>query len=259
MPEVFVVCVLLLLQFGVFLIFNEESYPQIHDNLDLFMAHYEMMKKAGAWFAHGVRLPIMHGLDRDLFGSEFLLYNVLYILFPGIVAYLLGYFLKITIGLCSFLLLARDFAGSRERFRELFPVLLPVAAAFGMLPVFPTYGLAFASVPLVVYLLRRIYFREGVRLPAAEGSVGRGPLPARVRLFPYILLFCYPALSYFSYHGFFILCYMVIAVVILWIRDRRFPLRLFAAIVVARFTLPLFLQPNRILMLYRLKSFYRFL
>ena len=57
---------LLALQAAVFLIFRGESYLQIHDNLDLFMAHYEMLKKAGIWFAHGVDAPIMHGISRDL-------------------------------------------------------------------------------------------------------------------------------------------------------------------------------------------------
>nr|MCR5675877.1 DUF6044 family protein [Lachnospiraceae bacterium] len=210
-PVTALVSLLLFLQLVVFLVFRGKSYFQFHDNLDLFMAHYEMMNRADAWFAHGVELPVLHGMNRDLFGSEFLLYNLLYILFPTVAAYLIGYFLKIAIGIASFLLLARDFAGSRERFRECFPILFPVAAAFGMIPVFPTYGIAFTSVPLVIWLLRRIYYRQGV-------------------LVWYILLFLYPCLSYFSYHGFFILCYMCAAFLIMWIRDRKLPLRMFAAI-----------------------------
>ena len=60
---------LLLLQAAVFLVFRGESYFQIHDNLDLFMGHYEMLKKGHLWFAHGVDAPILHGVSRDLFGS----------------------------------------------------------------------------------------------------------------------------------------------------------------------------------------------
>ena len=69
MPEAICVCLLFLIQLAVFLIFWDRSYPQIHDNLDLFMPHYRMMKLKDAWFAHGVTLPVMHGLTRDLFGS----------------------------------------------------------------------------------------------------------------------------------------------------------------------------------------------
>ena len=74
---------LLAIQAAVFLIFRGNSYPQIHDNLDLFMAHYEMLKKWKLWFAHGVDAPILHGVSRDLFGSEFNLYNLFYIILPG--------------------------------------------------------------------------------------------------------------------------------------------------------------------------------
>ena len=224
MPEALLVCFLFVLQFAVFLICGDRSYPQIHDNLDLFTPHYVMMKRAGAWFAQGVQLPIMHGLSRDLFGSEFLLYNLLYIILPDIAAYITGYYLKIAIGFSSFLLLSRDIAGSRESYRKRLPILLPVAAAFAMIPVFPTYGIAFTSVPLVIYLLRRIYYHGGIRC----GTTAKGA----VRILPYVLLFLYPALSYFSYHGFFILCYLCAAVLILWIRDRRFPGRLFLSVIV---------------------------
>ena len=227
MPEAICVCLLFLIQLAVFLVFWDRSYPQIHDNLDLFMPHYRMMKLNDAWFAHGVTLPVMHGLTRDLFGSEFLLYNVLYILFPDWIAYFLGYFLKIAIGFSGFLLPARDIAGSRESYEKRLPVLLPVAAAYAMIPVFPTYGIAFTSVPLVIWLLRRIYYREGIRMGARAGRS-----PAEHPAVPYLLLFCYPLLSYFSYHGFFILCYLLVAFFILWVKDRKFPGRIFLSLCV---------------------------
>lgn len=205
---------LLLLQAAVFLVFRGESYLQIHDNLDLFMGHYEMLKKNHLWFAHGVNAPILHGVSRDLFGSEFNLYNLFYILLPGVWAYLAGYASKIAIGIFSFILLAKDIY--KERYNQLKPVIVICAVCFGLIPVFPTYGIAFTSVPLVIYILRQIYF---------AGCTAKA-LPW------FAALFCYPLLSYFSYHGFFILCYMVCAVVILWIRDRKFPLPVFISIVV---------------------------
>lgn len=205
---------LLLLQAAVFLVFRGESYLQIHDNLDLFMGHYEMLKKNHLWFAHGVNAPILHGVSRDLFGSEFNLYNLFYILLPGVWAYLAGYAAKIAIGIFSFILLAKDIY--KERYNQLKPVIVICAVCFGLIPVFPTYGIAFTSVPLVIYILRQIYF---------AGCTAKA-LPW------FAALFCYPLLSYFSYHGFFILCYMVCAVVILWIRDRKFPLPVFISIVV---------------------------
>ena len=205
---------LLLIQAAVFLVFRGESYLQIHDNLDLFMGHYEMLKKGGLWFAHGVNAPILHGVSRDLFGSEFNLYNLFYICLPGVWAYLAGYAAKIAIGIFSFNLLAKDIL--KDRYDSYKPLVIVIATAFGLIPVFPTYGIAFTSVPLIIYFLRRLYFAEDFRK----------------RLPWYIAVFCYPLLSYFSYHGFFILCYMCVAVIILWVRDKKFPKSTFASIVI---------------------------
>ena len=205
---------LLAIQAAVFLIFRGESYFQIHDNLDLFMAHYEMLKKAGLWFAQGADAPILHGVPRDLFGSEFLIYNLFYILLPGVWAYLAGYAAKIAAGMISFILLAKDVY--KDRYQQYKPLIIVIAAAYGMIPVFPTYGIAFTSVPFIILLLRKLYFADTFKQ----------------RLPFYIGVFLYPLLSYFSYHGFFILSYMVVAVIILWIRDKHFPKSTFASIII---------------------------
>ena len=217
----YLVGILFLMQSGVFLIFNDECYLQIHDNLDLFMAHYEMLKVNGLWFAHDVNAPMLHGVTRDLFGSEFNLYNMLYIIFPGVWAYIIGYALKIAIGMFSFVLLAKDIiinnkevsddAKAMEKYNFYKPLIIVIGAAFGLIPVFPTYGIAFTSVPLIVYFLRRLYV-----LDAQKAKLNK-KLPF------YAAVFLYPLLSYFSYHGFFILCYMVCAVIILWIKDKKIP------------------------------------
>ncbi len=205
---------LLAIQAAVFLIFRGNTYPQVHDNLDLFMAHYEMLKKWGLWFAHGVDAPILHGVSRDLFGSEFNLYNMFYILLPGFWAYLAGYFAKIAVGIIGFILLAKDVYG--DKYSAYKPLIIVIAVAYALIPVFPTYGIAFTSVPLIVLFLRRLYRAETLK----------------ERLPYYIGVFLYPLLSYFSYHGFFILGYMAVAVIILWIKDKHFPKSTFASVII---------------------------
>ncbi len=204
------------LQAAVFLVFRGESYLQVHDNLDLFMAHYKVLTDRGLWFKHDVDVPILHGVSRDLFGSEFSLYNALYYIFPGIWAYLLGYALKIAIGMSGFILLSKDLL--EERYESVKAPVLLCACAFGLIPVFPTYGIAFTSVPLITLLIKKLYDRD---------------FEDRKRtLLLYLGIFCYPLLSYFAYHGFFILGYMALAVMILWIKQKKFPDRLFIAVIV---------------------------
>ena len=201
---------LLFMQAVVFLVFRENSYIAVHDNLDLFIAHLQIMKNNHAFFTHDTLLPMLGGISRDTFGSEFSLYNILFFLFPNFVAYMIGYALKILIGFFSFLLLAKDIY--KDKFNEYKAILIVIALAFGLIPVFPTYSIAFTSIPLIIYLLRKIY---------------REP-----KWYLFLFVFCYPLVSYFSYFGFFILAYLVCAVVILWIKDKKFPLGIFCSLII---------------------------
>ena len=72
------VALLLCMQAGVFLIFREGSYIQVHDNLDLFASQLQMLKNTDTFFAHDVMLPMLGGISRNNFGSEFSLYNILF-------------------------------------------------------------------------------------------------------------------------------------------------------------------------------------
>lgn len=194
----------------VFLIFREDSYLTVQDNLDLFIAHFQVMNHWDGWFSHGIEMPVLGGISRDYFSSEWNVYNILFTFMPVFWAYLTGYFLKIGIGMGSFVLLARDIY--KEDFPKYRGIAWVMGLCYGILPLFPAYGLAFASIPLAVLILRKVYFREG-------------------RLW-YLALFAYPLLSYFSYFGFFILAYLACAVIFFSVRDKKFNGRLFLALFV---------------------------
>lgn len=194
----------------VFLIFREESYLTVQDNLDLFIAHFQVMNHWDGWFAHNATMPMLGGISRDCLSSEWNLYNIFFTFLPPFWAYMVGYFLKILIGMGSFVWLAKDIY--KEAFADYQGIVWVMGLCYGILPLFPAYGIAFASVPLAVLILRKIYFRQGKRWYAA--------------------LFCYPLLSYFSYFGFFLLAYLVCAILILSVRDRKINVRLIAALFV---------------------------
>ena len=121
-----------------------------------------------------------------------------------------GYLLKVAVAIGSVWLLAKDWYG--EAFREYQPIVALMGLAYGVLNMFPAFGIPFASIPLVIYLARRIYRQPSIKL--------------------YLAIFCYPFLSYFSYFGFFILAYLVVAVIWLWIRDKKMPVSLIGAVFV---------------------------
>jgi hypothetical protein len=208
---VILVGLLIVLQLPVFTLWGERSFVAVHDNLDLFVAHNKLMQNQHIFFSSHATANMLGGVDRDTLGGEFYLNNLLYQFLPAYTAYVVNYFGKILIGLGSFLLLAKEIY--KERYRDYRGLLWLTGAGFSMIPVFPAYGIAFTSIPFVVYLFLKIY---------------REPKPVW-----YLLLFCYPFVSYFSYFGFFILAYLVAAIIIVWIRDRRFPVSLGISLPVA--------------------------
>ena len=195
---------------GVYLIFGESSYIAVHDNLDLFVAQFQMMKNTDSFFAHGVDVPFLGGITRDNLPSELSLYTLLYALLPSFAAYVVGYLVKVLVAIGSVWLLAKEWYA--KDFDEYKPLVALIGLAYGVLNMFPTFGIPFASIPLVIYLGLRIYRKPSKKL--------------------YLALFCYPFLSYFSYFGFFILAYLAVAVIWLWIRDKKIPGSLIGAVFV---------------------------
>lgn len=186
----------LLLAAGVFFGYGERSYIGVHDNMDLFLAQFQMLKNTGSFFKHGVDVPFLGGVSRDNLPSELSLYSVLFMVFPTYTAYILGILGKILLGMFSFRLLAGELFPQKGKLYR--PVVYMTGFAYGICWFFPAFGFAFASIPLVVWLLIKIYRGRG------KGW--------------YVALFFYPLVSYFSYHGIFILGYLLLAVLGLAVR-----------------------------------------
>lgn len=198
---------------AVFFGYGERSYIGVHDNMDLFLAQFQMLKNTGSFWKHGVDVPFLGGVSRDNLPSELSLYSLLYMLFPTYTAYILGILGKMLLGMFSFRLLVKELLG--ERYLRVRPIVFMTGLCYGALWVFPAFGFAFASIPLCVFILVKIY--------RGQKAVG----------WWYLALFAYPLVSYFSYHGIFILGYLAVAV--LWLfgrRDKKAVLRMLLALIV---------------------------
>lgn len=189
----------LLIMAAVFFGCGERSYIGVHDNMDLFLAQFQMLKNTDSFWKHGVDVPFLGGVSRDKLPSELSLYSLLFMLFSTYTAYVLGLFGKILIAMFSFALLAREMIG--EKYEKYRPIVYMTGFAYGICWFFPAFGFAFASIPLCVWLLLMSYRGQGKRW-----------------YLWYAALFVYPLISYFSYHGIFILGYL--ALVILWLACR---------------------------------------
>ena len=172
----------------VFCLCGRGSVISVHDNLDLFIPQYKMMKDAGTFFSHGRITSFLAGIDRDVLPSEFNLYTLVFVLLPDYAAYIVCYFLKIFIAVAGAILLGRDVL--KDDYATYRSLIVLSGFAYGILNLFPNFGIAFASIPLLVFILHRIVTRPNIVW--------------------FICLLLYPSLSYFSYLGIFFIGYLCI-------------------------------------------------
>lgn len=220
----------------LYILCGENAHIAVHDNLDLFVAQYQMLREQGSFFSQGTASLFLGGISRDVLPSERSLTGLAYWLLPPFAAYVTLYFVKIGLSIAGFWLLTREILEKTVQEKPFSDSAQAIALlggfAYGILNVFPAYGVCFASIPLYVWLMIRLY-RVG-RMPGAGAVLKDGHwkewMSSRVRReFPYLAgLFVYPFVSYFSYFGLFLLAYSVLGILWIWIRDRRLPLRLLA-------------------------------
>ncbi len=155
----------------LYILCGENSHIAVHDNLDLFVAQYQMLREQGSFFSQGTASLFLGGISRDVLPSERSLTGLIYWLLPPFAAYITLYFVKIGISIAGFWLLTRELltkgrsgeeAGSVSKPEEPFSdsakaIALLGGFAYGILNVFPAYGICFASIPLYVWLMIRLY------------------------------------------------------------------------------------------------------
>ncbi len=196
-------------ELGIFLIAGEQhTYIGIHDNLDIHITDYKLLKDNHAFFVQKADMPLLGGISRDFLLSEFYLYSLLYFILPTFSAYITGYFLKIVIALCGGYLLGKDIL--KEKFKEVEWIVVLGSLTYGLLPLYPAFSFSFASIPLLIYLIRRLEKNDGKRY--------------------YLYLFLYPVVSYFTFFGPFIVGYFTIYFIYESIKTRKFKTNLLLGI-----------------------------
>lgn len=192
----------------ILLILGEDIYASAHDNLELHVLDYHLLRENGLFFSHGTQLPVLNGVSRDYFFSEFNIYSILFMLFPSCYAYISGLILKTAVALFSVRLLAKDVL--KNRYEQYEPLVVLTGLAYGLLPLYPMFAIYFTSIPYLIWLLRRIF--------ADEGKIY------------YLLLFTYPFLSYFTFFGMFILGYMVLVMLYFLFRRSKNALKMLVCV-----------------------------
>lgn len=229
----------------VYLVTGENARIAVADNLDLFQAQYQMMKNTGTFFARDAQVPMLHGVTRDDLPGDWQLTGLLYAFLPSFTAYIVLYFVKIAIAVLSFCLLAIRLwqdgvldgarpraahgtpagaagsaaapgrAAAKKQLTACVNLALLCGFAYGALCLFPAFGISFASIPLLIWLVLQ-FCRERKKSRAALYLAG---------------IFAYPFLSYFSYFGLFLIAYLCVAWIWSSAAEKRLNHRLFFAII----------------------------
>lgn len=202
----------LFLFFLPFVILGEGHFLVIHDYLDSNLAHIKAIKDAGAWFDREAVLPILGGVSRGEFGSPL---NLKYLFFATMPLYWASVanllLIKLTALLGMFLLLrCRILKGRSVEAAALGSI------AFMLVPFYPDYGISSAGIPLLAWAFFELFDREsGIGLKTAA----------------FAAVAYYGAYSSLVLSGAFAGLVLTAAFIIVFIREKRFCVPAFAALV----------------------------
>ena len=187
---------------------GENIYVASFDNMDSNLAWEKMVKDNGLYAGDG-EVPMLGGVDRNYFSSEFKLYTWIYMLLPSFAAFMTGWFLSIVMAIVFFWLVGKEIFPDFESKKG---IVMLCGLMYGLLPTFPFSAFGFASLPLLLWLMIRLY---------------------RTKKPIYLLaLLFYPVLSGASNFGAFICGFIIVAFVIDWIANKKPAWRLLAAVLV---------------------------
>lgn len=137
-----------------YLIYGENAYVLIHDNLDSSQLWYKVLAESGKILApNNTLISNIPGLTRASFASEFSVMLWLHYFFKPFTAYVINQVLIRVFAYLGMYLLLRKF-----KQEEL--VSVGVALVFSLLPFLPYSGLSVAGLPLALFAFLNI--REGV-------------------------------------------------------------------------------------------------
>lgn len=141
-------CLIILVFMLPYIIFGDDSFIIIHDNLDSAISRIKIVFDNHALFNYDATLPIMYGMPRSSFPGPYSIQMLCYAILPDYWAYVTNAILiKLTAFVGMFLLL-KYYVLSGERNVI---VSLIVSVAFAMIPFYTDYGISSAGIPLVVY------------------------------------------------------------------------------------------------------------
>jgi len=139
------------------LLYGENLYIRIHDNLDITIPTLKILANSGMIFANSIAIipNMMGGLPRLVYGSEFNYLLWLFVFFKPFTAMLINEIVIHCVAYLSMVLFLRRFLREKEvDFKN--AIIHLCALLFALTPFFPATGLGVALLPSSFYVLLKI-------------------------------------------------------------------------------------------------------
>jgi hypothetical protein len=198
---------LLVIVFILFPVFiGENSLLWIHDNLDSNAGWAKMFKDNNLFFTLNTPTPSFGNLSSLYFMQiNYSLYSAIFCFLPTFTAYLVNYYIAVTIGFISMFLLLK-----KIRVEDDFIIII-VSVTFAVLPKFYWAAMPISSMPILIIAFLNIVSKNTGFYPKS------------------LLLIFFPLISSFTFVGIFALSIWLIASVIISIHSKKIKLNLFIA------------------------------
>jgi len=140
---------LLVAYIAAFLIFGENTYVLLFDNLDSYVVWHKTLIESGLVFENNLReVPMMVGASRVSLGNELNLILWLNYIFEPYQAYVANQILFRVTAFIGFLLLLNRYVFSADLKKYSYLI----AISFSLLPFYPNFGIGIAGLPIITYV-----------------------------------------------------------------------------------------------------------
>lgn len=197
----------LLASFAPYIILGENSFITIHDHLDLSAAHIRMLMDHNAMFDYSQKLPIGEGISRSFFFVPYDLRLVFYYLFPFAWAIIANNIFVRVIGYTGMFLLLDKYIIKDNRFTSQV-IKMVLSVGFSLSSAYTDYSLSALGFPLIFY----VFLNFSHRMHCLASCV-------------LLILYCF--YNHFELGGFFACSVISMYAVYLWLKERKFPWRIF--------------------------------
>ena len=135
-----------------YILFGKNCIITIHDNLDSNLPWYKYIRDNGYYFLLNTKSSTLDNISSMYFAGDFSYRGFLYYLFDEFTAYVIVYFSSLVIGFFAMKSLLIMLFGNNCK-----NVIYLVSVIYTVLPIFPGYRIAIATLPFIATLFYKVY------------------------------------------------------------------------------------------------------